>query len=86
MALSNFAFAASFASHAIFHPLDFYSSVGPTLNESTFGLLGSPFDPRHDITDLSGKVIFVTGGNLQDRVLQGSLYGCHFLLISCPLL
>jgi hypothetical protein len=85
MPLSNFDFATSFASHAILHPLDFYSSVGPTLNESTFGLLGASFDPRRDITDLSGKVIFVTGGNLQDRVLQGSPYGCHHLLISCPL-
>jgi hypothetical protein len=55
------------------------------LNESTFGLLGASFDPRRDITDLSGKVIFVTGGNLQDRVLQGFPYGCHHLLISCPL-
>lgn len=43
-------------------PLDFYSSVGPSLNELSFGLLGSSFKPDRDVIDLSGKVIFVTGG------------------------
>ena len=51
-----------FTRHAITHPLDFAASVGPTLNEATFGLLGSSFDPQRDIGDLSGKVILVTGG------------------------
>lgn len=50
------------ASHAIRHPLDFYHSVGPTLNELTGGFLGSSFDPERDTPDQSGKVIFVTGG------------------------
>jgi hypothetical protein len=67
MPLSDLAVAGSFASHAIRHPLDFYSSVGPTLNELTFGLLGASFDPRRNITDSSGKVIFVTGGELHWR-------------------
>lgn len=50
-------------SYALHHPQDLLSSVGPTLNEATFGALGSSFDPKRDIGDLSGKVIFVTGGN-----------------------
>ncbi|KAF7155642.1 hypothetical protein CNMCM5623_008184 [Aspergillus felis] len=73
MPLSDFAIAASLASYAILHPLDFYSSVGPTVNETTFGLLGASFDPKRDITDLSGKVIFVTGGNIglgKETILQ----------------
>lgn len=50
------------ASHALFHPVDMLLSVGPTLSETTCGLLGSSFDPERDVPDLSGKVIFVTGG------------------------
>lgn len=49
-------------SYALQHPKDLYSSVGPTLHEATFGALGSLFDPQRDIGDLTGKVIFVTGG------------------------
>lgn len=45
-------------------PLEFLSSVGPTLNEATFGLLGSKFVPDRDIRDLSGQVVFITGGML----------------------
>ncbi|KAE8351363.1 hypothetical protein BDV28DRAFT_137226 [Aspergillus coremiiformis] len=59
----DIAAAGAFAFHTLSHPLDTYSSVGPTLNEATFGLLGSSFEPKRDIGDLSGKVIFVTGGN-----------------------
>lgn len=51
-----------FASYGLRHPRDLFSSVGPTLNELTFGALGSSFDPQRDIGDLTGKVIFVTGG------------------------
>ncbi|PTU17038.1 hypothetical protein P175DRAFT_0467401 [Aspergillus ochraceoroseus IBT 24754] len=64
---------SSFMIHAIRHPLDFQSSVGPTLSEITSGLLGSSFEPGRDIPDLSGKVIFVTGGNTglgRETVLQ----------------
>ena len=43
-------------------PRDLFSSVGPTLNELSFGLLGSSFDPERDVIDRSGKVVFVTGG------------------------
>lgn len=49
-------------SYALRHPKDFFSSVGPTLNELTFGTVGSLFNPQRDIGDLDGKVIFVTGG------------------------
>jgi len=44
------------------NPAEFYSSIGPTLNELTFGLLGSSFNPEKDINHLTGKVVFVTGG------------------------
>lgn len=50
-------------SYALTHPKDLYSSIGPTLHEATFGALGSLFDPKRDIGDLTGKVIFVTGGS-----------------------
>jgi hypothetical protein len=52
-------------SHAIRHPLDFHHSVGPTLSELSGGLLNSTFDPERDLPGLSGKVIFVTGGQLR---------------------
>ncbi|OJJ43066.1 hypothetical protein ASPZODRAFT_74945 [Penicilliopsis zonata CBS 506.65] len=48
---------------SLYSPLESWSSVGFTLNEATFGLLGASFDPKRDIRDLSGRVILITGGN-----------------------
>lgn len=53
---------STFALSALRQPGDLFASVGPTLNELSFGLLGSSFKPERDVEDLSGKVIFVTGG------------------------
>ncbi|GMF74207.1 unnamed protein product [Aspergillus oryzae] len=69
----NIALNGSFALHGLRHPLDMYSSLGPTLSEATFGLLGYSFEPSRDIGDFSGKVLFVTGGNAglgKETVLQ----------------
>ncbi|KAJ5946058.1 hypothetical protein N7454_002897 [Penicillium verhagenii] len=54
---------SGFLSYGLWHPLESLSSVGPTLNEATFGLLGSSFKPERDIPSLEGKVILLTGGN-----------------------
>jgi len=57
-------FAGSgFLSYGLWHPWESLSSVGPTLNEATFGLFGSYFNPDRDIPSLEGKVILLTGGN-----------------------
>lgn len=57
-------FAGSgFLTYGLWHPLESLSSVGPTLNEATFGLLGPYFNPDRDIPSLEGKVILLTGGN-----------------------
>ncbi|BDD61638.1 hypothetical protein MAP00_006676 [Monascus purpureus] len=64
MALNDAVAISGFFVNGLFrHPLDFYSSVGPTLSELTFGLCGESFVPERDIGDLTGKVVFVTGGN-----------------------
>lgn len=52
----------SFGRHMLTSPIEFLRSSGPSLNEATFGLLGSSFQPKRDIGDLSGKVVLVTGG------------------------
>lgn len=51
-----------FATYAMCHPSEMASSVGPTLNEATFGLLGAPFKPERDLVSVKDKVILVTGG------------------------
>ncbi|KAJ5557114.1 hypothetical protein N7494_001029 [Penicillium frequentans] len=55
--------SSGFLRYGLWHPLESLSSVGPTLNEATFGLLGSSFKPDRDIPSLEGKVILLTGGN-----------------------
>lgn len=55
--------ASSFAAHSLRHPFEAWSSFGPTLSESTLGLLGSSFKSERDIPSLEGKTILVTGGN-----------------------
>ncbi|KAJ5820606.1 hypothetical protein N7474_006197 [Penicillium riverlandense] len=52
-----------FATYAARHPWEMCASVGPTLSEVTFGLLGSSFKPERDFRNLEGKVVLVTGGN-----------------------
>ena len=59
---SDLAAIGSFGANLLRRPRDLFSSVGPTVNELTFGLLGQSFDPERDVIDLSGKVVFVTGG------------------------
>lgn len=54
--------ATGFLSYGLWHPLESISSVGPTLNEATFGLLGPSYKPDRDIPTLEGKVILLTGG------------------------
>ncbi|KAJ5699007.1 hypothetical protein N7462_001012 [Penicillium macrosclerotiorum] len=63
MEVRDLAVGGSLLGYALRHPLEGLSSFGPTLNEATFGLLGSSFNPDRDITDIEGKTILVTGGN-----------------------
>lgn len=52
----------SLLSNVLSRPVESYCSFGPTVSEITFGLLGYSFNPERDINDLSGKVVFITGG------------------------
>lgn len=54
--------ALGVAAHGLRNPAEFWTAVGPTMNELSCGLMGHSFRPDRDIPDLSGKVIFVTGG------------------------
>ncbi|PYI03476.1 short-chain dehydrogenase/reductase family protein [Aspergillus sclerotiicarbonarius CBS 121057] len=63
----------NFVSNVLFRPVESYCSFGPTVNELTLGLLGYSFKPEYDINDLTGKVVFVTGGNAglgKETILQ----------------
>ncbi|KAJ5298260.1 uncharacterized protein N7443_006380 [Penicillium atrosanguineum] len=63
MNFRDVAVTSSFVGYSLRHPIEGISSFGPTLNEATFGLLGSSFKPERDIASLDGKVVLVTGGN-----------------------
>jgi hypothetical protein len=64
MSLQDLMAITGFASYSLRHPREALSSFGPTLNESTFGILGASFKPERDIRNLEDKVILVTGGRL----------------------
>lgn len=53
----------SMVAYTFRNPVESYLGVAPTLHELTMGLMGSSFRPERDIMDLTGKVIFVTGGS-----------------------
>lgn len=62
MDLRDIVATRGFATYSLRHPREALSSFGPTLNEATFGYLGTSFQPERDIRSLDGKVVLVTGG------------------------
>lgn len=58
-----------FVADSFRHPLETASSVGPTLSELTLGFVGESFVPERDIRDLTGQVVFVTGGGCLNNML-----------------
>lgn len=51
------------AAHAILHPFETCKTYAPTFHQLSWGLVGNTIDPLEKYSpDLSGKVIFVTGG------------------------
>lgn len=61
-----------FVADSLRHPLETTSSIGPTLSELTLGFFGESFVPERDIRDLTGQVVFVTGGE-HLRMLSNSI-------------
>ncbi|KAL1859858.1 hypothetical protein Plec18167_006330 [Paecilomyces lecythidis] len=73
-----------FVADSLRHPLETTSSIGPTLSELTLGFFGESFVPERDIRDLTGQVVFVTGGNAglgKETILQLARHGpaCIYL-------
>jgi hypothetical protein len=62
MDFRDIAAVCGFATYSLRHPREALSSFGPTLNETTFGILGASFQPERDIRSLKDKVVLVTGG------------------------
>lgn len=60
--LQDAAAVERFVAGCLLHPLETASSIGPTLSELTLGFAGESFVPETDIRDLTGQVVFITGG------------------------
>lgn len=78
------------AGHAILHPFETCKTFAPTFHQLSWGLVGKTIDPREKYSpDLSGKVVFVTGGVyyilvtvLTMEILTGRSGKCDWLEIS----